>query len=214
MAIAEHCVRLDTWAQASAPIAPKARQIRRGSRPTLVPSIPPRAAVGRPARRASDVQRAGPRAAPPGWLRVGNAGERNARWAPARRARRNWAASCAELVTGPRRGRTASGQRPARRWTPAPSAAASRVSPATTSTRRRARQIRHRSRPSATRPGSPSWRSTTPARPRGSRATAARGSGRRRSSVNSQSGGRPPRRRPARAQASRRLSIVRRSRLC
>ena len=144
----------------------------------------------------------------------GEGGERKASEAPARRARTRSASPWAELVMRPRR-RWTPGQRPARRCIPAPSVAASLASPATTRARRRARQILARSRPSAARPGSPSWRSTTPASPRGRRATAGRGSGSRRASVNSQrTGSSEPRRRRAHAQASRRLSIVRRARVC
>lgn len=200
--------------QARAPIAPIAWQARLGRRRTVVPSMPPRAATGSRAERASRAQRTGPRATASGWLRVAKAGERKASEAPARRARNRSASPWAELVVKPRR-RWTPGQWPARRCIPAPSAAASLASPATTRARRRARQIFARSCPSLARPGSPSWRSTTPASPRGRRATAGRGSGRRRASVNSHRTGRSaPRRRRAHAQASRRLSIVRHARVC
>ncbi len=164
--------------------------------------MPPRAAAGSFAVRAQRAQRTGPSAAASGWLAVANAGERKANPAPASRARRRSAGPWAELVTRRRRRKT-EGQRPARRWTPAPSAAASRTSPATTRARRRVRQMRMRSRPRAARSGSPSWRSTTPARPRGRRATACRGSGSRRASVNSQRTGRL---RPARCRAAAALA--------
>lgn len=72
---------------------------------------------------------------------------------------------------------------------PAPKAAASRQSPATTSTFRRARHSRASRRPNAARPGAPSWRNTTPHKPRGNRATTALGSGNRAASVNSHSTG-------------------------
>jgi hypothetical protein len=198
-------------------MAPIPRQTRRDRRRMPAPSMPPSAATGTPASRASRFQRSGPRTVAPGWLAVAKIGERNTRSAPALRARRSSIGPWAELLTSPRRGRTGPGQNPLRRWTPAPSAAASRASPATTRARRRARQMRARSRPSARRPGSPSCRSTTPARPRGSRATAGRGSGSRRASVNSHIVGRR-RRGPfrlaaaARAQATSRASMPAESR--
>lgn len=174
---------------ARAPIAPIARQKWRGRRPIVVPSIPPRAATRGYARRASRVQRRAPRSAAAGWLRVGNAGDRKISAAPARTARRSSIALCAELVTSRRYERIVPARRPARRWMPACSAAARDGSPATTSARRRARQMRARSRPSAARSAASSWRRTMPARPRGRRLAAWRGSGSRCGSVNSQSGG-------------------------
>ena len=194
MAFPKHCdvlaTSLSRTRHINPLIAPAATHGRLDKCRTDRPSIPPSAATSMPASRASRAQRNGPSAAAVGWLSVGNAGERNARAAPARRARTNSAPLCAELVTGPRRGRTTQGQRPARRCTPARRDAASLTSPATTSVRRRARHSRARSRPSATRSAAPSCRSTTPARPLGRRATAGRGSGSRSASVNSQSGGR------------------------
>lgn len=118
---------------------------------------------------------------------------------PASLARRMSTALWAELVCSPFR-RIGDGQRPPRRCTPARNAAASLTSPATTSTSRRARQMRARSRPRMARRGSSSWRRTTPARPFGRRPTAARGSGSRCVSVNSHSGGMAP---PNRACAER-----------
>jgi hypothetical protein len=208
------------WTQCShvrAPIAPIARQIVAGSRRTLVPSMPPSAATGSLADRAMPAQRTGPRTEAPGWLAVANTGARKASAAPARLARCRSAGPCAELVIRrlqrPRWvGCIGCGQRPERRCIPAPSAAASRPSPATTRTRRRSRQMRARSRPRASRPGSPSWRSTTPARPRGNRAVAGRGSGSRRASVNNQSFGNrrcgPDRAAAARAQVISRVSTA------
>lgn len=203
------CLDRHSRPQASAPMAPAARQARRGNRRMVAPSIPPSAATGNRAIRARCAQRTAPMALTSGWLRVGNAGDRKASAAPARRARCKSAKPWAELVIGPRTGRSTLGQRPDRRWTPAPRLAARRVSPATTRTRRRARQILARSRPSAARPGSPSCRSTIPARPRGRRAAAGRGSGSRRASVNSHSGGMRERRpaATARAQATRLASM-------
>jgi len=173
---------------ASAPIAPMARHRSRGRRRTDDPSTPPSAATAIGVARARLDQRTGPSDAAPGWLAVAKTGARNARLAPARAARRKSAKRCAELVTRPLV-RSGPGQRPPRKCTPARNLAASRTSPATTRTRRRTRQIRARSAPNRARSGSSSCRNTTPARPRGNRATAARGSGRRRVSVNSQSGG-------------------------
>ena len=175
----------------SAPIAPIATQTRRGSRRTLLPSTPPRAATGTRDPRAIAAQRAGPRPAAPGWLAEANAGDRNANPAPARAARRNSTTPCAELVTSPPRGIPAR-RRPPRRCTPAPKAAANRQSPATTSISRRARQIARNRHPNSSRPGAASCRNTTPHSPRGSRATAAQGSGRRTASVNNHNGGTPP----------------------
>jgi hypothetical protein len=174
---------------ASAEIAAIAWQIRRGNRRMEAPDMPPNAATGTPARRASWAQRNTPSGAASGWLAVANTGDRKTKSAPARRARRASARVCAELVVGQRPGLPCPARRPARRCTPAPSAAASRASPATTNASRRCRQIAARARPNAGLAGSSSWRNTTPARPRGSRATAVRGSGRRRESVNSHSGG-------------------------
>jgi hypothetical protein len=82
--------------------------------------------------------------------------------------------------------------------------------------------MRARSRPRAARSGSPSCRRTMPAKPRGKCLAAGRGSGRRRASVNSQSGGRRDLERAevACAQARRRVSTAsagshaRRGRLC
>ena len=180
----------------SAPIAPAPRQTHFGSARARRASMPPSAATGSRDRSAIPAQRAAPKAGAPGWLAVGNAGERNARSAPARAARRSSRQSCAELVTRTPRRPAARGlpprqpfRRPARRCTPAPSSAASRASPATTRASRRARHNLARSRPSSARPGAPSWRSTTPHRPFGNRATAGRGSGSRAASVNSHSTG-------------------------
>lgn len=172
-----------------APMAPIARQKWRGRRPIEVPSIPPRAATRGYARRASRVQRRAPRSAAPGWLRVGNAGDRKISAAPARTARRSSIALCAELVISRRYERIGPVRRPARRWMPACSVAARDGSPATTKARRRARQIHASSRPSTARATASSWRRTMPARPRGRRRAAGRGSGSRWGSVNSQSGG-------------------------
>ncbi len=181
----------------------------------VAPSTPPRAATGNGAPSAMRLHRMGPRHMASGWLKVGKAGERKASLAPAQRARRRSAPLWAELVMNQERRRIVPGQRPPRRWTPARRAAASLTSPATTRTRRRARQIRAMSRPNAPRVGSSSWRRTTPARPIGRRATDFRGSGRRIVSVNNQSGGSlDPGRCDACAHASRRLSIVRRTLVC
>lgn len=202
---------------ASAPIAPAALHSVDGRRRTDPPSIPPSAATGMPASRASRDQRSGPSPAASGWLAVGKQGDRNASAAPARRARTRSPPSWAELVTSPHRGRSTPGQWPARRCTPARSAAASLTSPATTSKSRRARQSRARSTPSCARSAAASCRSTTPAKPFGRCATAGRGSGSRAASVNSQSGGsegpclRRWRAAAARAQAANRLSITRRT---
>lgn len=211
MAFQEQCCRyaIDLL---SAPIAPTALQTPIGKRRTLLLSTPPSAATAIGAARAMRAQRRGPRARTSTWLAVGKAGDRNARSAPARQARRRSATPCAELVTSPPRWRTASGQRPDRRCTPAPSAAASLPSPATTKASRRARQSRARSRPSAARSGSPSCRSTTPARPGGRPAAAGRGSGSRRASVNSHKSGalalRRPRAAAARAHATSARSTI------
>lgn len=156
----------------------------------LAPSMPPNAATGRLAERARCTQRIAPNDGAPGWLGVAKTGERKITSAPARRARCSSIQSCAELVIKRPCVRIAFGQRPARRCTPAPRAAASRVSPATTSVRRRWRHMRARSRPSCARCGASSCRRTIPARPRGRRDAAGRGSGSRRVSVNSHSGGR------------------------
>jgi hypothetical protein len=153
-------------AHARAPIAPIPRQSRRGRRRTDNPSIPPRAATARGDLCARTDQRTGPRDDASGWLAVANTGERKARSAPARAARCRSAGPWAELVTkrrgspfpggplfdGPRVAtihlmRAIPGQRPPRRCTPAPSAAARATSPATTRASRRSRQIRARSRP-------------------------------------------------------------------
>ncbi len=194
MAFAKHCGARATapWQDdyTSAPIAPAPWQTSLGRARTRLPSMPPKAATASPPRRASRLQRATPKAAPPGWLSVGNAGDRNARSTPVRAARRSCDRSCAELVAKAPRPRGA-GPRPPRRCTPAPSDAASRRSPATTRASRRLRQILARSRPSRARSGAPSWRRTTPHSPRGNRATAARGSGSRAASVNSHNTGRP-----------------------
>ena len=150
--------------------------------------MPPRAATGSPARPARPAQRQAPSAGSPGWLAVAKAGDKKAMVAPLRRARRRSARECAELVTIPP-SRNGPGQRPPRKCTPAPNAAASRTSPATTSASPRIRQIRARSRPIATRLGCESCRNTTPEIPRGNRAAAGRGSGNRAVSVNSHSTG-------------------------
>lgn len=132
MAFPKHCdvlaTSLSRTRHINPLIAPAATHGRLDKCRTDRPSIPPSAATSMPASRASRAQRNGPSAAAVGWLSVGNAGERNARAAPARRARTNSAPLCAELVTGPRRGRTTQGQRPARRCTPARRDAASDVS--------------------------------------------------------------------------------------
>ena len=158
--------------------------------------------VPRPAiatHRARRVQRTGPRAAASGWLTVGKAGERKASAAPARRARSRSAGPWAELVIRPATTTYPHGPRPTR-----PVACAQMH---TRAERRRQPGIAGHHQGQTPRPadprevaperlasGSPSWRSTTPARPRGRRATAGRGSGSRRASVNSQRSGSRPRR--------------------
>ncbi len=155
-------------------------------------------------------QRSGPSGTACGCDGVANTGDRKPSAAPARRARTRSGTPCADAVSaGSQRG-IAAGRRPDRRCTPARSAAANRQSPATLSDKRRARHRLARSRPSRHRPGEASSRSTTPASPRGSRATVGRGSPRRPASVNSQSGGGarpPPRALTARAQATSLLSM-------
>jgi len=186
----------------SAPIAP-APPHHRGSRRTLAPSTPPNASTARrpprDSRPAHAAQRTAPKAGAPGWLRVGNAGDRNTASAPAAQAQRSSVAECAELVTSvPRRRPRVPGRhagtgtpnaRPPRRCTPAPAAAASLASPATTRGMPKPRHCRATARASAARPGTPSWRNTTPHRSGGRPAMAARGSARRVASVNSQSTG-------------------------
>jgi hypothetical protein len=178
MAFPKHCVLKDTVPfHSSAPIAPAATQP--GSRFTVWPSTPPNAAAPPPPRRASSPQRHGPSPAAPEWLGVAKAGDRKAS-APARRARRSSATPCAELVSAGRLRGAPPGHRPPRRCSPARSAAANRQSPATDNPRPRARHSRARRSPRAARPDVPSWRSTTPHSPRGSRAAAASGSAIRR----------------------------------
>jgi hypothetical protein len=160
---------------------------RRTFAPETPPSAPTRIAhAGRD--RAIAFQRSGPRPGAPGWLLVAKAGERNTRSTLARTARRRSATEWAEPVTRPRH-RTEPGQRAPLRCTPARSRPARRASPATTIASWRFRQMRSRSRPIASRFGAESCRKTTPARPRGSRATASRGSGSRSVSVNSHRAG-------------------------
>jgi hypothetical protein len=108
-----------------APMAP-APAHHRGSRRHVLPSTPPSASTGPSPRRASRAQRIGPSARRSGWLRVGNAGLRNAR---ARLARRRpgipWAAAVRACRAGPGL---------SRRWPPA--------TPAYDTTSRRARHSR------------------------------------------------------------------------
>lgn len=165
-----------------------------GTRRTVAPETPPSARTGPRASFVSAAQRTGPSGRAPGWLRVANSGDTNAALAPARLARTRSGASWAELVTGcpgrshPRRhGRAAL---PPRRCSPAPTAAASRGSLATVIRMPRCRHRRAAAAASAARPGTPSWRNTTP-QPRGSRAMAGKGSGSRTASVNSHKAGSP-----------------------
>lgn len=92
---------------AKAPIAPIALQTVTGSLGMLVRLMPPSAATGNRADRATRDQRAGPRALAPGWLAVAKTGERKTNAAPARVARRRSAGPWAELVVSllPRRSR-------------------------------------------------------------------------------------------------------------
>ena len=177
----------------SAVIAPTARQLSGRQPPaSYLPLMPRRQAAPRRIpvppgrRRAIAPQRNGPSPGAPGWLAVGKAGDRNARSAPARAARR---------MIGDAVGRTGHhAARPQRsRPTPAaqmhPGAEGSRQPrdhpppPAPGGASGRSVPGPGRAQPA---PGSESCLSTTPARARGRAATAARGSGRRRSSVNSQ----------------------------
>ncbi len=211
MALLRHCGRPATGAGGSrgwtsAPIAPAARHHAGGNRRTDLPSTPPSAPLP-PARRAANAHRSGRNPGAPGWLAVANTGERNTSGTPARRARSRSPSPWAEAVSGRSQAAGCPTRRPARRCRPARSAAASRQSPATDKASRRARQSRAIARPSSSRSGTASSRSTTPASPRGSRRIAASGSGTRAVSVNSQSGGSAevlPRRRAltARAQAT------------
>ena len=118
--------------QRSAAIAPAPAQ-NRGRRRAAAPSTPPSAQTATPPPvRASARPADGPERAPARMTSGRKAGETNASEAPARRARSSSATPCAELVTSPRRAAEGAGQRPPRRCTPAPSARASRTSPATT----------------------------------------------------------------------------------
>jgi hypothetical protein len=173
--------------QLSAPIAP-APAHQRGSRRAEQPSIPPRARTATPgaADRASADHRTAPSAAIPGWLAVGNTGDRKATGTALRASCRSSATVCAEPV---RPGRPPRRGRPARTCVPPPSAAASRSSPATDKTIARRRHSAATLRPSSARSTTPSCRYTTPERPRGRRAMAGSRSGRRAASLNSQSTG-------------------------
>ena len=131
---------------------------------------PPSAAIARPlvaaAGHGCPAQR--PKRGAPGWLAVGNAGDKNTSHAPAWQARRSsgdrmsrtgynagaasgrWPASRAQMHASPQLPRPAARHLPP----PGPAAARGRSAPGRT--------------PSAARAASPSWRKTTPARPRGS----------------------------------------------
>lgn len=183
---------------------------RSGRRLTDTPSTPPSAAARPRAWRASRSIRATPSDGAPGWLRVGNTGERNTRSAPARSARRSSAPSWADAVIQ-RPGGIGVCRRPPRRCGPQATCAARGVSPATVMARRRHRHIAATRAASAARPGMPSCRKTTPARPRGRRAIAGIGSGTRAASVNSHSGGGRPGRAARRAHRINSASMPRRS---
>ena len=170
---------------------------RRGMARNRTGAMPPKAMQGAGSKRASAAQRRTPSAGAPGWLWVGNSGDRKRKSTPSRLARAAprcppWAAMLMIIRPGAARrainkGSKAPLSRRSGRWTPAPSASAARPSPATSnlSPRCRASRATGRSNPGA------SPRATTPA-PRGSAAMARRGSGRRTGSLNSQSRGRPP----------------------
>ena len=193
-----------------------------GKPPTLLGPTPPSARTGRPRRWpafASAAERTTPRGRAPGWLAVAQTGDRNARSAPPRRARRSSAGPCAELVTSARcrsQARRPAGQRPPRKCSPAPTEAARRASPATTRRCPKRRQSFATVRASAARPGALSCRNTTPVSPRGrprdKAATAAQTSGTRTSSVNSHNTGcarvLPTRLRSACAQSTSRTMLT------
>ncbi len=129
--------------------------------------------AGTPSRRAAASQRNGPSAEAPGWLRVGNSGDRKARSAPSRRARADaapppWAAIVSTAQGAPARRASRKGSRPCEgrrsgRCSPAWAASAARPSPATSTVRPRRRAIRAR----RARTGAAVPRASTPA-PRGS----------------------------------------------
>jgi hypothetical protein len=139
--------------QVRALIAPTARHLSWGKRRTVAPSIPPNAPTITPDCRAKRVQVPAPSEEAPGWLSVEKTGERKTNCARLHRARRSSTRVCAELVTKRPLSRIGPGQWPARRCSPAPNAAASLTSPATTRINLRARQIRARSRPRSARLG-------------------------------------------------------------
>ncbi len=170
---------------------------QRGTAPSLAGVMPPKAMQGAGSPRAKATQRKAPSAGAPGWLCVGNSGDRKRQSTPSRRARAapRWPPWAAMLNTRPplaarraiKKGSKPALSRRSGRCSPARSASAALPSPATInlSPPCRASRATGRSNPGA------SPRATTPA-PRGSATMAARGSGRRAGSLNSQSRGRPP----------------------
>ena len=179
--------------RAPAPRSPRRPGKRRhGSRFTDRPSTPPSAAmlIGRRCSRAIAAQRSGPRPGAPAWLAVGNAGDRNTSVRPgplrppqvANRVRRTRDQARARRESAPASARRADARRPAapppaahRPPPPAPAAASGRSAPGR-----------------APAPPAPD-RGRAAAPPRLGRAAVPRptprGSGSRRSSVNSQSRG-------------------------
>jgi len=159
--------------------------------------MPPKAMQGAGSPRAKAAQRKAPKAGAPGWLWVGNNGERKMQ--PGFNRRTRAAPRCPPCAAMLRIRRPGAARRAIKkgsipklsrrsgRCSPAPSASADRPSPATNSLRPRCRARRATA---LSKPGA-NPRNTTPA-PRGSAAMAARGSGSRTGSLNSQSRGRPP----------------------
>ena len=170
---------------------------RRGTARNRTDVMPPKAMQGAGSPRAKATQRKAPSFGAPGWLCVGNSGDRKRQSGLRRLARAApRCPPCAAMLNirqpGAARRALKKGSKPplsrrSGRCSPAPSASAARPSPATSSLSPRRRESR------ATGFSSPGARprSTTPA-PRGSATMAARGSGRRAGSLNSQSRGRPP----------------------
>lgn len=165
-----------------------------GTRRAVSRVMPPSAAVGLPACLARTAQRQGPRKGAPGWLGVAKRGERKIRSAPRWRARRRPEGPCAATE---RRAQGAPARRARRKGRSAEVAGRSgQCSP--TWCRRAARgsapssrgPARRRASSGHKRGGTP--RATSPL-PRGRAAHAARGSGSRAGSLNSQRRGRAPR---------------------
>ncbi len=179
----------------AAPITATPAHLRRDSRPTVDPVIPPNAIAGPRAECARPLQRTAPNAMAPGWLGVAKAGDRNTQSTRPRAARTSSARPCADAVRNPAPCRTIPPRRGKCRPIPAwfsPAWPGMAPPPTITTANRRSRQTATARRSAAGSAAAPG-RSTSPHNPFGRRRRTGAGSGSRSRSENTHSVGSPVR---------------------